>query len=119
MTDPMPSSPAEVVALTRRLNDWLDRIGSPRSDQRADLVVGLVDSLSAARHVAEALDRMLSKDPGTPDGADEAMIEVGTMFAWLDGEMRPHLEELLAAWEPILETPLAELLPPDDEDEPA
>jgi hypothetical protein len=113
MTDSIPGSPAEVVALTRRLNAWLDRIGAPQSEKRAELVVGLVDSLSASRQVADALSRLLAADPSTPAGAEDAMVEVGTMYAWLEGEMKPHLEELLAAWEPILEHPLAERLPPD------
>jgi hypothetical protein len=118
MTDSIPGSPAEVVALARRLNVWLDGIGAPRSEQRAELVVGLVDSLAASRQVADALNRLLAADPSTPAGAEDAMVEVGTMYAWLEGEMKPHLEELLAAWDPILEHPLAELLPPDLEDEP-
>ena len=118
MADSIPGTPAEVVALVRQLNDWLDRLGVAASEQRTELVIGIVDTLSASREVADSLSRLLATDPRAPTGAEEAMIEVGTMYAWLDGEMKPHLEELLAAWEPILEHPLAERLPPDLEDEP-
>jgi hypothetical protein len=117
MADTIPGTPEEVVALVGRLNTWLDRTGAPKSEQRADVVVGIVDCLSASRQVADALSRLLSSDPSTPAGAEQAQMEIGTMYAWLDGEMKHHLGELLAAWEEVLEHPLVKYLPPDLDDE--
>jgi hypothetical protein len=103
------------VRLTGRVSDWLRKAGVDNDEAQATLAVGLVDSLAAARHVATDLESLLDLDPSMPAEADHASQLAGQMHAGLFTELKDHVAEMEALWEPMLEEELAKLCPPDED----
>lgn len=93
-------------ALASELSAWLRRAGV----QHTDLAVDVADLLYAARKVEGAVQELLRLDLTEPKHVERAVDELGKMHAWLFTEMKPHLEELEAAWLSI-ENPIASSIP--------
>jgi hypothetical protein len=65
--------------------------------------------LYAAKRVEGAVQSLLSLNPGDRAHAETVIDKLGELHAWLFTEMKPHLEELEAAWSSI-EAPVVALL---------
>jgi hypothetical protein len=110
-------TPKQHVALTGRVSEWLGRAGVNDADARATLAVGLVDSLAAAHQVAADLERLLELDPDTAGDADQALQLAANMHAWLFTELKVHVAEMEAVWEPAFEEELVKRCSPEEEDD--
>ena len=112
---------AQVVAraqidLTNRITRWLRSAGVTSEDARSTLAVGLADTLYAMEVSTREIMAMLETDPTTESGASQALHHCGMLSAYLFGEVRDHLADMLVVWEPTLEEKLADRLPPDTEE---
>ena len=112
-----PQTPMETVALSNRVTKWLQRAGVSDEDRRVTLSVGIADSLAAAVHVANAVERMLAADPISTEGASMALTAACDIEAWLFGELKDHLLEMEECWEAEIIHRLGERIPPDPDEE--
>jgi hypothetical protein len=106
----------EQIELTNTASQWLARAGVVDPDLRATLAVGLADSVHAMEVSLAEIEGMLSTDPTTEAGADQALTHCGVLGAYFFNELKWHLEDMASVWESALEGRLAERLPPDQDE---
>jgi hypothetical protein len=104
------------IDLSNRITRWLRSAGVTDADARSTLAVGLTDALYAMEVSTREIRAMLDTDPTTESGASQALHHCGMLAAYFFGEVRDHLADMLAVWEPALEDKLAAKLPPDSEE---
>jgi hypothetical protein len=94
------------VDLARRLAAWLQSVGV----EDTSVAVDFADIVAAAKLVELTLQKMIVLDVARPDHADEALTEMGRLYAWLFDEMKHHLDVVQRSW-PQLEGRLVALAP--------
>lgn len=100
----------ETVELARRIRAWLVEIDAHTTGAGVDFA----DAIAAAKEIEALVLRLLSLRTSDVAQAREARSILGELYAWLFGELRPHLNHLEQVWEK-LEDALAVRAPePDD-----
>ena len=106
---------AIAVDLANRFRDWWTRAGLTDGEQLSDVAVGFADMITAARAAREALEFMLTRDPTSEAGADDALSVLGYLHALYFTEMQTHMSDLEHHWDSMMEL-VASRLPDDEHD---
>ena len=99
------------VALANRVSKWLRRAGVENAKVRADIAVGIADSLAASTTMRRHLTRMLAADPRQSRGARKALHHAVFASTWMFDELLWHLQDMKRVWERHLENRLAKRVP--------
>lgn len=88
------------VVLAGRVTQWLAEIGCESTGAGVDFA----DCIAAGKRVEMLLSELLALAPANPSEARDALRVLGELYAWLFGELRPHLDHLEEIWEQLEES---------------